>query len=68
MAKNAFAPVIRDGRPPVSGAFLLAFQSVLHFYSGQLLQNLSGVGNVSIFLEFTLRSGDHRTPGPVRRR
>jgi len=27
--------------PPISGAFLLA--SVLHFYSGNPLQNLSGV-------------------------
>jgi hypothetical protein len=28
-------------RPPISGAFWLA--SVLHFYSGQPLHNLSGV-------------------------
>ena len=28
---------------PISGSFLL--ESVLHFYSGQPLQNLSGVDN-----------------------
>jgi len=34
-------PTRQARRPPISGAFLLA--SVLHFYSGQPLQNLTGV-------------------------
>jgi hypothetical protein len=46
--------------PPISGAFLLA--PVLHFYSGQPLQNLSGVDTasfgvvVSVFLSMRYSS------------